>query len=350
MPDADGIVMESRENPSAVPDFTDAHWFPVDLHVSDGRYAFLRLDEDVLARSTFLDTRIDAPLTAAIPVPAAEIAANALEYAPAWLFHTSFCGSTLLARALHLPPYQVCLKEPLVLRRLADAQDAGLATAKLTESTLRLLGRPWQPSGRVIVKPTHVALNIAPALLDASPTSKAIILTSSLDDFLISNLKKTSESQAKIPALVERAMRAGNFHKRLPEAAMRPPDLLCAAGLQWAAQRELMQDLVERYEGRMRPMDMRVLLASFEETLLACARWLELQAPQNELLQHARIVFTRNAKSIHVPFDPARREQESALVTRLYGAPLAKARTWLDDHVLAAMRPAAAADPAPWTC
>jgi hypothetical protein len=60
---------------------------------------------------------------------------------------------------------------------------------------------------------------------------RAMILTSSLDDFLISNLKEPPESQAKIVPLVERALRATRFGGRLPAPANRPPDMLGAAGL-----------------------------------------------------------------------------------------------------------------------
>ena len=56
-----------------------------------------------------------------------------------------------------------------------------------------LLSRPWfARRWRASSRPTHAALNIAPDLLAATPDSRASLLTSSLDDFLISNLKKNA--------------------------------------------------------------------------------------------------------------------------------------------------------------
>ena len=104
-------------------DLTDARWFPVDLNVRERRYGFLRIEDAVLERSSFLDTRIDAPLAQAVAVAADSLGElDVAARAPAWLFHTSFCGSTLLARVLHAPPHGVCLREPMVLRRLGDAR------------------------------------------------------------------------------------------------------------------------------------------------------------------------------------------------------------------------------------
>src|SRR5688572_9854321 len=206
----------STPTDSAPPSLADAHWFPVDLHVPERRFAFARLDVEALERSTFMDTRLNAQLASLEPVDADRAAALAQPaHAPAWLFHTSFCGSTLLARALHVPPYQVALKEPLVLRRLGDARHAGWDTGDLPSTTARLLARPWNDGGGVLIKATHAALNIAGDLLDASPDSRAVLLTSSLDDFLVSNLKKPADTLAKVPELAERALRAGTLHARL---------------------------------------------------------------------------------------------------------------------------------------
>ena len=104
------------------PDFQDASWFPVDLDVPARAFRFLKLAPSVLEDSVFLDTRIGAPLEQAVAVPAGALGASPAGAVPAFLFHTSFCCSTLLARTLHIAPRVVALKEPLVLRRLADAR------------------------------------------------------------------------------------------------------------------------------------------------------------------------------------------------------------------------------------
>ncbi|HEX3766235.1 MAG TPA: hypothetical protein VHW23_46400 [Kofleriaceae bacterium] len=302
------------------------------------------LEEDVIERTSFLDTRIDAPPDPGISIDAAQVAATALPAAPiGWLFHTSFCASTLLARCLHRAPAATALKEPLVLRRLSDARHRGWPLDGLVAPAVALLARAWHPGGAVVLKPTHVALNIAGDLLAAAPGSRAVILTSSLPDFLISNLKKPPESQAKIPVLVERALRATGFAARLPEAALRPPDLVCAAGLQWAAQQELVRDVVAAAgPARVRVLDLEPLLANLPALVVACARWLQLPLPDDALAAHAREVGLRNAKATQTPYGPAHRAHEAGIVIARHGDALRRADDWLHTHVIPAMRGPAA--------
>ena len=330
--------------PTSGLELSDARWFAADLHVPHRAVHMLRLDEDIVERSAFLDTRIEAQLADATPVELARVPAELPQAPVGWLFHTSFCASTLLARTLHLSPYSVALKEPLVLRRLSDARHGGHAVDSLLAPCVRLLARPWHPDGAVVIKPTHPALNLAVDLLAATPASKAIVLTCSLPEFLISNLKKPPESQAKIPTLIERALAATTFRQRLPPAALRPPDPICAAGLQWAAQRELVLDVVEAVgAARIRVLDMQPLLDDLAGTVEQCARWFALPLPAEPLAQHARAEGARNAKATTVPYGPERRAHEAGIVVQHFRDPLAAAQRWLAAHVLPSMRSAAIA-------
>src|SRR5262245_11429977 len=331
-------------------DLADARWFAADLHVAEGWFGMLRLDETVIERSSFLDNRIEASLAGMAPCPADSVAgARPPRGRIAWLFHTSFCASTLLARALHVAPFATSLKEPLVRRRLSDARHAGRSLDGVLEPAIRLLGRPWHPGGTVVIKPTHVALRIAVDLMTAAPDSRAVILTSSLEEFLISNLKKPASSQAKIPELVERMLRGTGFEARLSPQALRPPDLLCAAGLQWAATREVVQDVALAIgPDRVRVLDMQPLLVDLAATVNDCARWLELPAPPSALSVHAREVGKHNAKALDVPYGPERRAYEAQLVIDHYSGLLRRAYGWTQAHVLPAMRPEARATPELW--
>lgn len=327
---------------SGAPALVEASWFACDLHVGERAFHVLRVDEAVIERSSFLDTRIEAPLDEAVAVSADDVARAEVPAAPiGWLFHTSFCASTLLARALHVAPHTVALKEPLVLRRLADSRHAGTAIDPLIAPAVKLLARPWHPGGAVVVKPTHVAMSLAVDLLAAAPASRAVILTCGLREFLISNLKKPAESQAKIPLLVERALAATDFARRLPAAALAPPDAICAAGLQWAAQREHVHEVVDAVgHARVRVLDMADLLADLPAAVAECARWLALPIPAGPLADHARAEGARNAKATQTPYGPERRAYEAGLVVHHFAAPLANAQRWLERHVLPSMRSA----------
>ncbi|MFC5569762.1 hypothetical protein ACFPN1_06775 [Lysobacter yangpyeongensis] len=331
-------------------DLHDPHWFPVDLSVRERRYAFLRLDESVVEASSFLDTRIGAPLSHAVPCPVE--AADDLPVSPrvGWLLHTSYCGSTLLARVLHTPPYNTCLREPLVLRRLGDARHESQQIDRVTGPTIALLSRPWHAGGSVVIKPTHAALNAATQMMSAAPGSRALLLTSSLDDFLVSNLKKSAESQAKIPQLAERAVQASRFDLLLPATAFDPPDMLCAAVIQWAAQRELARQIAaEVGSERFRVADMSMLLSDLQATALAAARWLQLDIPETELRSRCMLEGGRNAKATDAAYSAAQRAEDARFLERRFGAAIARAKEWAERHILPHMHPQAIDAASTWT-
>lgn len=335
--------------PTTASPATDAGRFPVDLHVPDRTISFLDLHIDVLERSIFLDNRIEASLAAARAMPLGDRRA-ATPTRLGWLFHTSFCCSTLLARALHVAPRQVVLKEPLVLRRLGDARRSGWPIDDWFVPVTGLLARPWSAQGSVIVKPTHASLNVAADLLRATPMSRAVVLSSSLEDFLVSNLKKTPETQAKIPELAERALSATTFGQRLPAPALAPPHLLAAAVLQWAAQREICASLVATFgTDRLRTLDASELLGDVPEAAVATARWLGSTVDDESVRRRARCVASANAKATTVPYDARRRAEEVELVRAHYGPLIADTLKWAERWVLPFMSAGAVAFPAIWS-
>ena len=302
---------------------------------------FLDVDLPVLERSVFLDNRIAAPLDAAVAMPARQVPDFAGQ-SVGWLLHTSFCCSTLLARALHVPPVQVVLKEPLVLRRLADARHAQFQVGSLVRNAVGLLARPWEAGGSVIIKPTHAALNIAHDLLAATPQSRVVILTSTLEDFLISNLKKAPEIQAKIAVLAERALAATGLASRLPARAFSPPDPLCAATLQWAAQREVVADLTRSLGSeRIRVLLADRLLEDIPGIAAACTAWLRGSASVESVSARAGAIQHANAKEVGLEYGAPRRRDEARQVKARYAPAIERAGDWFDGAILPAMSPSA---------
>lgn len=328
---------------TAVVDVADPRWFPVDLDPVTPRFAMLRIDEGHVTEPAFMDNRLGVDFSAAIPVPLAAMPDLPAPPRAAWLFHTSFCCSTLLARALQDTPACMVYREPLVLRRLSDARDRGLVVTPWMAPTTRLLFRPWHEAGTVVVKPTHAALNIAGELLAATPGSRAVALLSSLDDFLVSNIKKTPETHAKVPALVERAIAAGSLRHRLAGRAIEPPSLLAAVALQWVAQRELLVDIDAHAPGRLLFMDDSRILADLADAARECLDWWALPVDIDALRARAMRVAGVNAKQTSATYSARQREGEAAQLARMFARELDEARAWFECEILPAIRPQALA-------
>ncbi len=348
LPSASSTNMLSRHESAALAlalapvDMADPTWFPFDVDVVGERLQWLRLTEDLIEANAFLDPRMQAIELQQALTPLAPIAPLVPpEGAPAWLWHTSFCGSTLLARLLHVVPYTAVLREPLVLRRLSDCADAGHDIRPWVKPLVALLSRPWRPHGHVVVKPTHAALNIAAGMMAATPASRAIILTSTLEDFLVSHLKKTRETLAKAPLLARRALAAGDLAARLEPQALQPPSLLAAAALQWSAQRELLAEVCLSSGSRVRVLDWAQLAANVEEETVACASFLRLDLPEVALREHVRAHAGRHAKATKRPYDVALRQMEHDALLARHRMAVTDALRWAESHVLSVLRPQA---------
>ena len=318
----------------------DARLFPADLDVPRGNVHLLRIDEGVIERSVFLDSRIDAPLASSIAIPVERVAAAVSGQAPptSFLFHTSFCCSTLLARILHVPPSVVALKEPMALRRMADSRLDGVDIASWAAVVLPLLSRPWANGGRVLIKPTHAALNIAREILAAAPDAPGIVLYGSLEDFLVSNSKKPPDTQAKVPQLVDRALSASSYVQRLPREAFEPRSFHQLVALQWCAQFAVVRELFGSLEGtRLVALRESDLLADLEGVSRRAAAHLKLPLDDAQVSARVRDAGSEHAKAPGVRYGADKRAEEAKLVRSMFGRDIDEALRFAERHLVPAL-------------
>ena len=107
----------------------DPHWLPHAFDPARQNLTFAKLPRARLAANAFLADiaretgyeTVEVPLAAlasAVPAPSAPVT---------FIFHTAFCRSTLLARALEQPGISTGLSEPGIIASLAGAGSAGQA-------------------------------------------------------------------------------------------------------------------------------------------------------------------------------------------------------------------------------
>jgi hypothetical protein len=178
-----GTVIGAREAA------TDPAWLPHSFDASGENLIFLRVPREARRSLPFLwdehfGGRFEKRAWAAAEL---ELHASEAPSAPLrFVFHTAFCGSTLLTRALEALAPVSALKEPALPNNLAHRilnSGAAAENGRLLLA-LRLLSRPFPGEAAVIVKPTNFAGPIAGAMLRGAPDSRAILLHSDLRTFL----------------------------------------------------------------------------------------------------------------------------------------------------------------------
>ena len=160
----------------------DPHWLPHSLDLAGGQMLFVKIARETLTAPGFLADVKPEEAGGAQWLPLETVRAmrppsGALHF----IFHTAFCRSTLLARAMNVPGTSVGMAEPGILAQLAGA---GQAAAGLVKPVCDLLARPWPDAGAVFVKPTNHANRLIPPLLAARPDATAVLMTNALPAFL----------------------------------------------------------------------------------------------------------------------------------------------------------------------
>lgn len=165
----------------------DPAWLPHRIDVPARQVEFIRVPRGAFAERGFLADR-DPPSGERATANWNEVRSMQVpEGRLHFIFHTAFCRSTLLVRALDAPGVATGLNEPGIIASLVNA---GEAAAPLLGPILALLARPHAPGEAVVVKPTNHANRLMPALLRARPEARAVLMSNDLSAFLRSVARK----------------------------------------------------------------------------------------------------------------------------------------------------------------
>ncbi|HYW16557.1 MAG TPA: hypothetical protein VE891_10460 [Allosphingosinicella sp.] len=227
---------------------------------------FVRLTRQEHRSVTFITDeyiRADAPR---LVLRRSDVAAAAGAPAPIhFIFHSAYCCSTVLARAVDIEGVSMGLKEPLILndmvgwrRRGADPRQLGT----ILDSVLTLLARPFAPGEAVVVKPSNVLNSLAPAMLGLRPQSRAVLLHAPLPDFLRSIARKGLWGRRWVRELFIGQLRDGIVDLGLGEQHYLDLTDLQVAAAGWLAQHDVFARLVERFgAARVQTLDSSALMA-----------------------------------------------------------------------------------------
>ena len=313
----------------------DPEWLPDALDAGRGVIGFVRIDSAALRREAFLDARKDQSVSARAEAKIDDLHAFAPAAAPAaYIFHSAFCGSTLLARALDRPGRSLALKEPNILLDLANARRvhppyrSDEAFRRHAEIVFRLVERRRAPDERIVVKPTNLALPLAPVVIARG--SPVLFLYGSLREFLLSILKKGEEGRA-----FGRKMFNIFSLDRTPLGAIEPRQATGLTDLQAAA-------LVWRHQleefGAMIAAAPRAATLDYESFIAAPARHMRAAAALFDLdLSPAMLdeivsgpVFQADAKFSGKPFTAETRRAVNDDLESRHGADLAMITGWAE--------------------
>lgn len=315
----------------------DYRWLPYRMSPQTGQLHFVRAERTDHQAVTFLNDQLLSRGTGQRTARLSDLLPALADAAPGsesrFIFHTSFCCSTLLARALDVPGVSMGLKEPLVLNDLAAAAAAARRTdvvRPLLGPALQLLSRPFAPGEKVVIKPSNVVNPLIGEIIKQTETNAALFLSSPLDDFLRSVAKKGLFGRIW-------ARRQSQHLARLPPAPIAFPDSerwehsdLQVAALVWMQQRaQFARILAQLPPERGASLENHVLLGDPQAVLSAIARFFSL-ALSTDQIDHAVAgpAFQQDSKRHNRMHDPHQRRAEHQQLDGLLGDEIRMVVSW----------------------
>lgn len=295
---------------------------------------FVRLSQPLQRGLPFLDARYVEASLPRICVPVGELPMPEVTLAQDchFIFHSAFCCSTLLGRALDREGVATVLQEPQILADFAsiiagsgDDQNRDRELA----SVLALLHRPHRPSETTIVKLSNSANGLIEPLLALRPRARAVIMYAPLPLFLLKVAiggairRRWARSVARV---LSRRQQAGS--PTMPDLRLMT-DLEAAAYLWLQHQQQFARLTVGPEPRRFAIVEAGDLLNDPVHTLIEVSELFGLNIDQEMASAIAAgPAFTFEAKVPGKMFDPATRRMNEAAAKFAYGAEIDAALDW----------------------
>lgn len=309
---------------------SDADWLAHRYDPQHDAIHFLNVPREMRAAVPFL-TDAELPLDRrSLVVARRDLGAATASGRPLqFIFHSAYCGSTVLANALDLPGKVSSLKEPMLLNDMVGWRHRGAApdaVQAVLSHGLDLLSRPYPDEQTMIVKPSNVVNALIPAMLTLRPEAKALLLYAPLDLFVGSIARKGLWGRHWVRDLLSKQLRDGIVDLGFDGEALFLLTDLQVAAVGWLVQHRLFIDVAKRFGGRVRTLDSEAMLGQRAEMAAALAAHFDLPAETGPLIADAA-AFARNSKD-NRPFDQQQRRDAQAAAARLHGDEIDKVVTW----------------------
>jgi hypothetical protein len=289
--------------------------------------------------ASFLDDRMLAPGLPSAWAPFAEVDA-ALAAASGkplgFIFHTGHVGSTLLSRLIDETGTVLGLREPLPLRTLAELSDMTsgalareAAFAARLQTFLKLWRRGYPETRNVVVKATSSSGRLAPRLLMADATARAIYLNLKAEPYLATLL---AGANAMIDLRGFEAERSTRLRALLGDSSWRAGSIGELAAMSWLAESLTRQAVLEGFGDRVLALDFDQMLSDLGPFIRQVVDHLGVVAPQDFAATAARSPsLTRYSKAPReFAYSPAMRAELLAQARSEQAAEIRKGLQFLE--------------------
>lgn len=341
---------------------TQARWILQDLDTDGETLIYSRAERVRLDQAPFHDGR--SPFSASPEIRRIRLS-DALAFDNAeggdedfrLVLHSSFCGSSYLARILDVPGYSFAFREPNILNvlsnRLVQGEDAAPfgdhGVARVMRFALRQCHRPFASGERLLVKPSNWA-NPVLASHGLPDTASIVLLEGDLEAYLVANLRG---GQARMRYTLD-------LLNQLARHAPERNGLIQSTAASAAGMRRMMRliacvhylqidrfcAIARTHRGAIRRMTSQELFADPQGQARAASRALGLNLPEDALAKSLRAASGKHVKTGDaVRYDPGAEANWNAGVRARYKGEISETLAWARDFLEGAIAESSANAP-----
>ena len=317
----------------------DPEWLAHRYDPAHDAFQYRRVPRAAHARAAFLTDDLLGPAERMHVLTRAQAAPLAPSGQIHFIFHSAFCASTMLARALDRPGSAMALSEPVILNDMVGWRRRGAAAqqhGRVLVDVLGQLARPFGDGEAVVIKPSNVLNPLAAGILALRPDARAVLLHAPLPVFLASVARKGLQCRLWCRELLEGYLQDGFVALGFePREYFRLTDLQVAA-VGWLAQHAFFASVARRFGAeRIATLNSEQLTAAPAVTVASATRHLGLVETGTPAA-----ALHRDSKT-GAAFAPGQRERDQAAARTAHGEEIAMVIAWADEL---ARRNAIAAD------
>ncbi len=252
------------------------------------------------------------------------------------IFHTGYCGSTLLSRALSASQNILPLREPKPLWKLA-------ASYSVLEQPTRLLNREqWNVVARILlrsyarsfgehqvalIKATSTSSNLIVPLIENTLLDRAMLLYQPLRSHLATNLRAEAPRNSLRTWAVHR-MREWIKIPGVPKLYVSELSAGKLAVVSWLGSMYLMLEAMDQYPEHCRLYNFDTFLEDSENCMLEISEWMGFASEQESLLAALPEITSRNSKRPGESFLVSARQQKHAKALKHKTSQVKEAMDW----------------------
>lgn len=311
-----------------------AEWLAHRYDPGHDAFHFVKLSREDHSNATFLTDDHIAGHDKPVVIRRDDALRDAPPSAPVhFIFHSAYCCSTLLARALDIPGVSMGLKEPVILNDIIGWRHRGAEgrqAAMILDHSLNMLGRPFEPDEATIIKPSNLVNPLAAAMLSLRPDARALLLHAPLEAYLASIARKGMWGRLWVRDLMSKLLRERTIDLGFtPEDYLRLTDIQVAA-VGWLVQHAHFIALHKQFGSRVATLNSEKLIEAPATALAALCRHFQLTVADDAIAEIAAgPVFRRNSKD-GSEFERGQRKAEQESGLKLHREEIEMVAAWAD--------------------